>query len=105
VDVNKLDGTARGEAHLSQTIVLRAGTESRVAWIKGVVAPYDPCRHPLSHLADEAHYLGALEIATGAPAVQWSILFGTGTSYLRDPRRSRRASTDSGPRRPAACSR
>jgi len=78
VDVNKLDGTARGEAHLSQTIVLRAGTESRVAWIKGVVAPYDRVVIRLSHLAHEAHYLGALEIATGAPAVQWSILFGTG---------------------------
>ena len=32
----------------------------------------------LSHVADEAHYLGASDIITGAPAVQWTILFGTG---------------------------
>ena len=46
--------------------------------IKGVAAPYDRVVVHLSHVADEAHYLGASDIITGAPAVQWTILFGTG---------------------------
>jgi hypothetical protein len=78
IEVDKVDGTARPEAHVTQTLVLRAGGEARVAWIKGVVAPYDRVVVRLSHLADEAHYLGALDIATGEPAVQWSSVFGTG---------------------------
>jgi hypothetical protein len=78
VEVDKLDGTARGDSHVSQTIVLRAGSEPFIAWIKGVRAPYDRVVVRLFHVADEAHYLGALDIATGAPAVQWAILFGTG---------------------------
>ncbi len=78
IEIDKLDGTSRGDAHVSQTIILRAGTESRVAWIKGVRSPYDRIVVRLSHVADEAHYLGALEIATGVPAVQWSVVLGTG---------------------------
>jgi hypothetical protein len=78
IEVDKIDGSQRGDAHVLQTLILRAGTEPFVAWIKGVRAPYDRVVVRLSHVADEAHYLGALEIPTGAPAVQWAILFGTG---------------------------
>lgn len=82
MEVDKLDGTPRADAHVSQTIVLRAGTEPFIAWIKGVHAPYDRVVVRLSHVADEAHYLGALEIATGAPTVQWAVVFGTGRVRL-----------------------
>ncbi len=58
------------------------GGEARVAWIKGVVAPYDRIVVRLSHVADEAHYLGALDIVSGAPAVQWSSVFGAGRVRL-----------------------
>lgn len=78
VDVAKLDGSVRSEGHVSQTIVLRAGGEPRIAWIHGVAAPYDRVNVRLSQVPDEAHYLGALEIATGSPDVQWSVIFGTG---------------------------
>ena len=78
IEVNKLDGTARPDGHVTQTIILRAGNEPRIAWIKGVVAAYDRAVIRLSHVADEAHYLGAADIVTGAPTVQWSVLFGTG---------------------------
>jgi hypothetical protein len=78
IEVNKLDGTARPDGHVTQTIVLRGGNEPRIAWIKGVVAAYDRAVIRLSHVADEAHYLGAADIVTGAPTVQWSVLFGTG---------------------------
>ena len=78
IEVNKLDGTARPDGHVTQTLILRAGEEPRVAWIKGVIAPYDRAVIRLSHIADEAHYLGASDIVSGAPMVQWSVLFGTG---------------------------
>ena len=78
IEVNKLDGTARPDGHVTQTLVLRAGPDPRIAWIKGVKAPYDRVVVRLSHVADEAYYLGGSDIITGAPAVQWTILFGTG---------------------------
>jgi hypothetical protein len=82
VEVDKLDGASRGESHVTQTLVLRAGPEARTAWIKGVVAPYDRVNVRLSYVADESHYLGALEIPGGTPAVQWSVVFGTGRVRL-----------------------
>ncbi len=78
IEVNKLDGTPRPDGHVTQTLILRAGPEPRIAWIKGVAAPYDRVVVRLSHVADEAHYLGGSDIITGAPAVQWALLFGEG---------------------------
>ena len=78
IEVNKLDGSSRPEGHVTQTLILRAGAEPRIAWIKGIAAPYDRVIVRLSHVADEAHYLGASDIISGAPAVQWTMLFGTG---------------------------
>jgi hypothetical protein len=82
IEVDKVDGSSRGEAHVTQTVVLRAGSEPRVAWVKGVRAPYDRIIVRISHVADEAHYLGALEIPSGAPAAQWSVVLGTGRVRL-----------------------
>ncbi|MCL2451070.1 MAG: hypothetical protein FWD17_19160, partial [Polyangiaceae bacterium] len=82
IEVDKVDNTSRPESHVMQTIVLRSGSEPRVSWIKGIVAPYDRVVVRLSHLADEAHYLGALDIATGEPAIQWTSVFGTGRVRL-----------------------
>jgi hypothetical protein len=78
IEVDKLDGSVRPDARFTQTLILHSGPDPRVAWIKGVVAPYDRVVVRLSHVADEAHYLGASDIVTGAPMVQWSIIFGTG---------------------------
>ncbi len=78
IEVNKLDGTPRPDGHVTQTLILSAGAEPRIAWIKGVTGPYDRVIVRLSHVADEAHYLGGSDIITGAPAVQWTLLFGTG---------------------------
>jgi hypothetical protein len=82
IQVDKLDGSVRPESRLTQTIILRSGPDPRIAWIKGVVGPFDRAVVRLSHVADEAHYLGALEIPTGAPAAQWAIIFGTGRVRL-----------------------
>jgi hypothetical protein len=82
IEVDKLDGTSRGEAHVTQTLALRSGSEPRIAFIRGVAAPYDRIVVRLSHVADEGHYLGALDILTGEPAVQWTSVFATGRVRL-----------------------
>jgi hypothetical protein len=82
IEVDKVDGSSRPEAHTTQTLVLQHGGEPRIAWIRGVVAPYDRIIVRLSHIADEAHYLGALDIVTGEPIVQWTCVFGTGRLRL-----------------------
>jgi hypothetical protein len=78
VEVIRADGTTRGDAHVSEVVTLRAGSEPRYAWVRGVVDPFDRVVVRISHEADEAHYMGASEIKTGAPAVQWSAVLGTG---------------------------
>jgi len=78
IEVLKADGTSRSGAHVTKTLVVRYGSEPVVAWIKGVEAPFDRIVVRLSHVADEAHYLGALEIITDEPAVQWSVAFPGG---------------------------
>jgi len=82
VDVIDSDGGARGEGHLSETIVMRPGGEPIYAWINGVKAPFDRVIVRLSHAADEQHYVGGLEIQTGAPEVKWTAILGTGRARL-----------------------
>jgi hypothetical protein len=78
VEVDASDGTVRPNAHVTKTLIVRHGSEPVVAWIKGVEAPFDRVVVRLSHVADEAHYLGALEIITDEPAVQWTLAFPGG---------------------------
>ncbi|WP_394837557.1 hypothetical protein LVJ94_11675 [Pendulispora rubella] len=81
IDVRKIDGSVRPEAHVSQTVSLRAGNQPRIAWIKGVTTPYDRIVVRIAHVADETHYLGASEIL-GEPSVQWNIVLGRGSVRL-----------------------
>jgi hypothetical protein len=82
IDVVGVDGSARPEAHVAQPIILRHAATPRLAWIKGVQQPFDRITVHLAHVVDEAHYVGAEELRTGAPAVQWGILAGTGHARL-----------------------
>jgi hypothetical protein len=82
IDINKVDGSPRGEAHVDQTFVMRAGPEPRIAWVKGVLTPYDRVIVKLSHAPDESHYLGASELIGAAPVGQWTMIFGTGLVRL-----------------------
>ena len=82
IDVIDSDGGARGEGHVAESIVMRPGAEPIYAWINGVKAPFDRIVVRLSHAADEAHYVGALEIKTGAPEVKWTAIMGTGRARL-----------------------
>jgi hypothetical protein len=56
---------------------MRPGTVPLTAWIGGVASPFDRAVVSIAHAPDEAHYVDAAEMATGAPEVQWTILFGT----------------------------
>jgi hypothetical protein len=82
VDVLDSDGASRAEGHVAETIVMRPGAEPIYAWINGIKAPFDRILVRISHAADEAHYVGALEIQSGAPEVKWSAILGTGHARL-----------------------
>jgi hypothetical protein len=82
VEIVDADGASRGDARVSSTIVLRRGSEPLFAWIHGVKQPFDRVIVRLSHAADEAHYVNALEIQTGAPEVKWAAVLGTGHARL-----------------------
>jgi hypothetical protein len=82
IDVVDSDGGSRGEGHVSETIVMRSGGDPIYAWIQGVKAPFDRVLVRLSHVADEAHYVGGAEIQTGAPEVKWTAVLGTGHARL-----------------------
>lgn len=82
IEIISPDGAARGEGHVSEIIIFRAGPAPRYAWIHGVITPFDRVVVRVSHAADENHYIGASEITTGAPAAQWSLVLGTGRARL-----------------------
>ncbi|HWA76935.1 MAG TPA: hypothetical protein VG937_31590 [Polyangiaceae bacterium] len=82
IDVLRSDGSVRSEAHVTQQLVLRSGAEPRLAWIHGVSAPFDRISVRLSHVADEAHYVGATELLSGEPALKWTAVLGTGHARL-----------------------
>lgn len=72
VDVTRVDGESRPEAHVSQNMVLRAGDSPRIAWIKGITGPFDRVTVRVTSTNDSADD-GSQE----EPSVQWSIIFGT----------------------------
>ncbi|MET0341770.1 MAG: hypothetical protein ABW252_12270 [Polyangiales bacterium] len=76
VDIIKPDNTLRGDAHVGETVTMRAGKEPRYAWIRGISDPFDRVRVRLSHVSDDDHYIGANEL-TGLPAAQWSAVLGS----------------------------
>jgi hypothetical protein len=82
VEVVDADGASRGDARVSSSIVLRPGSEPLFAWIQGIKRPFDRVIVRLSHSADEAHYVNALEIQTGVPEVKWAAVLGTGRARL-----------------------
>ena len=82
MDVYRPDGSARGDGHVDEVLTLRSGKEPRQAWVRGVTGHFDRVVVRVSHEADEAHYVGASEIRTGAPAAQWSAILGTGVARL-----------------------
>jgi len=73
IEITRVDGEARPDARISQSVVLRAGDQPREAWIKGVVGEFDRATVRVSHAGD-APLVGEKE----EPSIQWAIVFGTG---------------------------
>ena len=73
VEVTRVDGQTRPEAHVQESIVLRSGDRPRYAWIKHVVGPFDRVTVRVSHVRDSQ-----TDVETEEPSLQWGLVFGTG---------------------------
>jgi hypothetical protein len=71
VEVTRVDGEARPEAHISQNLVLRASDQPRYAWLKGVIGQFDRVTVRVSYSGE------ARDSSQEEPSLQWSIVFGT----------------------------
>jgi hypothetical protein len=71
VEVTRVDGEARPEAHISQNLVLRASDQPRYAWLKGVIGQFDRVTVRVSYAGE------ARDSSQEEPSLQWSIVFGT----------------------------
>jgi hypothetical protein len=78
VEVTRVDGQSRPEAHVSQSVLLRAGEQPRDVWIKGIVGAFDRATVRVAHTVDAAAGDGGKE----EPSVQWAVVFGTGHARL-----------------------
>lgn len=74
VDVTRVDGQARPEAHVSQPLVLRSGDQPKLSWIKGIIGQFDRVTVRVTRLGDTADSDVARE---QEPAVQFAMVFGT----------------------------
>jgi hypothetical protein len=78
VDVFSADNIVRPEGHLDETLELGAAKQPRHVWIQGVSTAFDRIVVRVSHSNDDAHYVGGSELFSSGPAVQWSVIMGTG---------------------------
>jgi hypothetical protein len=72
VEVTRVDGESRPESHVSQPIVLRAGGQPRMVYLKGVLGRFDHVTVRVSSLADVG-----IDAAHEEPSAQFSMIFGT----------------------------
>jgi hypothetical protein len=82
VDVFSADGLSRSEGHVSDTLEIGPGAEPRQIWIQGVTTPFDRIVVRVSHATDEHHYVEGSERYGSGPAVQWSVILGTGHARI-----------------------
>lgn len=81
IEIVNADGLPRVPS-VQHVVTLRRGDHPVYAWIHGVGGQFDRVTVRLSHAADEAHYIGASEIDTGASALKWAAVFGRGRARL-----------------------
>jgi hypothetical protein len=74
VDVTRVDGQARPEAHVSQPLVLRNGDQPKLSWLKGIAGQFDRVTVRVTRLGDAAESESARE---DEPSVQYALVFGT----------------------------
>lgn len=73
VEVTRVDGEARPESHVSQSIVLRQAAQPYTAWIKGVLGRFDHVTVRVSHSGDSP----TADSSHEEPSAQFSVIFGT----------------------------
>jgi hypothetical protein len=78
VDVYSADGAPRSEGHLKDTLEIGPGAEPRQIWIVGVTTPFDRVVVRVSHESGDNHYVPGSELYASGPAVQWSVILGSG---------------------------
>jgi hypothetical protein len=82
IDVSRLDGTARPEAHLSEQTSLRPASGTRINFIKGAKDPFDRVVVRVAHAQDEQHYAAKSEQPLTPPAEQWALTMGTASARM-----------------------
>ncbi|HEY6079404.1 MAG TPA: hypothetical protein VIW29_11405 [Polyangiaceae bacterium] len=82
IDVFTADGATRSEGHVKDTLDVGPGSAPREVWIQGVLSSFDRIVVRLAHDADEAHYVEGSKLFASGPAVQWSVILGTGNVRL-----------------------
>jgi hypothetical protein len=82
VNVTRVDGEPRPDAHVAQSVLLRPGNEPRYAWIKGVTGPFDHITVRVSHDVDDARGAAAGDASKDEPAAQWSVVAGEGSARI-----------------------
>lgn len=82
VDVYSADGAPRSEGHLKDTLEVGPGPEPRQVWISGVTTPFDRIVVRVAHESSEQHYVAGSELYASGPAVQWSVVLGTGHARI-----------------------
>jgi hypothetical protein len=82
VDVYSADGVARSEGHLKDTLEIGPGAEPRQIWIQGVTTAFDRVVVRVAHDSGETHYVPGSELYASGPAVQWSVVLGTGHARI-----------------------
>jgi hypothetical protein len=78
VDVYSSDGAPRSEGHLKDTLDVGPGPEPRQIWLTGVTTAFDRIVVRVAHDSGENHYVAGSELYSSGPAVQWSVVLGTG---------------------------
>jgi hypothetical protein len=82
VDVYSPDGVARAEGRLKETLDIGPGPEPRQIWVQGVATPFDRVVVRVAHANDDRHYVAGSELYASGPAVQWSVVLGTGRARI-----------------------
>jgi len=82
VEVSKPNGTKRAEAGINERMVLHAGGEPRLVFMKTGSEPFDHLVVRLSHVIDEARYLLGPLAKQRPPQIQWTATLEGGFARL-----------------------
>lgn len=74
VSVTTAGEVERGEARLSEKLLLRHAKETDVIWIRGALQQFDRIRIRVTHVVDEARYLLGHGRPYRLPSAQWTIV-------------------------------